>query len=89
MPSALLRACSGRPGCPQLVSRGKCADCSRAAERARGNSGGRGYGSTWRAFRFFFFRLLIAAGITPVCGVSLPGGPVMTMSLCRQRGILQ
>ena len=37
MPNALLRACSGRPLCPNLVTAGRCKDCSRATEQRRGN----------------------------------------------------
>lgn len=37
-----LRVCS-TPGCPTLVSKGKCGDCRREAEQARGSRQARGY----------------------------------------------
>lgn len=89
MPSALLRACSGS-GCGgrNLVARGLCLDCARAVEQRRGTAASRGYDRYWLAFREKFPKLLLAAGLPRVCGASLPGGPVMTASQCRARGIL-
>jgi 5-methylcytosine-specific restriction protein A len=51
MATAFLRACSGRPGCPSLVTRGLCPECSRARERSRGSAAARGYGHRWRLYR--------------------------------------
>jgi 5-methylcytosine-specific restriction protein A len=43
-----LRVCT-KPGCPALVSSGRCADHQKAADRARGNATQRGYGSRHRS----------------------------------------
>lgn len=32
--------------------------------------------------------MLVEAGVPPVCGAALPGGPRSTDSLCRSRGLL-
>jgi 5-methylcytosine-specific restriction protein A len=45
MPRAL-RVCP-TPGCPTLTDAGRCADCAREADRARGSFRERGYGSGW------------------------------------------
>lgn len=37
-----LRVCA-EPGCPTLVTSGKCGDCRRKADRARGTKQARGY----------------------------------------------
>lgn len=37
-----LKTCS-TPGCPEIVERGRCPECKRRAERARGTSAQRGY----------------------------------------------
>jgi 5-methylcytosine-specific restriction protein A len=36
------------PSCPNLTEGGRCADCSRTAERRRGSSSARGYGKRHR-----------------------------------------
>lgn len=41
------RVCT-TPGCPTLVDKGRCADCRRKAEQARGTATQRGYGSQHR-----------------------------------------
>lgn len=74
MPSALLRACSS-VGCPNLSHGGPCQTCAKAREQRRGSAHTRGYTRAWEGFRARFKRLLIAAGIAPVCGASLPDGP--------------
>lgn len=40
------RVCS-QPGCPALTDGGRCPDCAREADRARGSFRARGYGSDW------------------------------------------
>ena len=32
--------------------------------------------------------MLITAGVAPVCGAALPGGPAMTASRCKAAGLL-
>lgn len=87
MPSALLRACA-EPGCPELVVSGRCQAHQRATEQRRGSAHARGYTRHWRdVFIPHFRRRLIAAGIAPVCGASLPGGPDLSrVSRCRADG---
>lgn len=88
-PSALLRACA-HPGCPELVESGSCPTHTRQAEQRRGSAASRGYDYYWTSvFRPFFINLLIAAGIPPVCGAALPGGPSMAASRCRAEGRLE
>lgn len=90
MPSAFLRPCAG-PRCSALVPSGYCSECqpsSRQYERERGTSTQRGYGVRWRAFRVWLRGQMIAKHIVPVCGATLPGGPVTSDSQCRQAGLL-
>jgi hypothetical protein len=93
MPAALLRPCA-ELGCPALVPSGpwsskRCPDHQRAQEQRRGSASSRGYTSAWSAFRRRFIGLLVSAGIAPVCGASLPGGPDLTsVSVCRRAGVL-
>lgn len=86
MPYAPLRPCVG--GCGARVKRGRCADCSRHVEQARGSASQRGYGAAWEAFRQQFVAMLIAAGIVPCCGAALPTGPRTQDSQCKADGIL-
>jgi hypothetical protein len=89
MTTAALRPCA-TPGCSALVARGHCArhgHAGRARDR-RGTSTARGYGSTWSAFRRRYIGALAAAGVAPVCGAALPGGPAMAASQCRAAGRL-
>jgi len=92
LPAALLTGCPGDGDgrCPQLVEPGqRCpAHTRRPYDRYRGSASSRGYGATWRAFKERFRQRLIAAGIMPACGASLPTGPVMTASRCRAEGFL-
>lgn len=89
MPAALLRACSEPGGCPELVESGRCPKHQRQTEQRRGTATSRGYDSYWsKVFRPRFMRLLIAAGVAPVCGAALPGGPAMTASTCKAQGLL-
>jgi 5-methylcytosine-specific restriction protein A len=37
--------------CPELVQSGRCPHCTRAADRARGSGGQRGYTAKWARFR--------------------------------------
>jgi 5-methylcytosine-specific restriction protein A len=46
MPRAM-KTCS-TPRCPNLVTAGRCATCTTAAEQARGNATSRGYGGRHR-----------------------------------------
>lgn len=88
VPSALLRGCA-TIGCPELVEHGHCPDHARAQESRRGTASSRGYTSHWsKVFRPSFIRQLIAAGIPPVCGAALHGGPRMADSYCRARNVL-
>lgn len=92
MPSAMLRACA-EPGCPELTRATRCPAHEKAREAEdrtrRGTATERGYDSRhWRPFRERFKAMLIQAGIAPVCGASLPGGPAMTASRCRAEGRL-
>ena len=43
----MAKVCS-RPGCPQLTEAGRCSDCDRQADRARGTAAQRGYDATHR-----------------------------------------
>jgi hypothetical protein len=90
MPSALLRPCLGDGGrCPELVASGRCPAHTRQVEQRRGSAHSRGYTSRyWVPFRARFSRMLLAAGIAPVCGASLPGGPSMAVSRCKAEGLL-
>ncbi len=82
MPLAPLRLCQN---CGALVTR-TCDRCTRRAELFRGSASSRGYGASWRAFRRTFLERLVAAGIAPICGAVLPGGPQTTDSLCHAEG---
>lgn len=93
MPAALMRACAGRPGCPNLVASGVCRDCSsrraKVDAQQRGTAAERGYDTRWVKFRSWFRNRLVAAGIPPVCGASLPGGPdTKAWSHCAGDGVL-
>lgn len=88
MPAALLRACVGRPGCPNLVESGVCGDCAKARAAAKGKTHARGYGANWRAFKAWVIKRLIALGIAPVCGARLPGTRETTDSRCAVAGRL-
>lgn len=65
-----------------------CAAHAREREQYRGSAASRGYDRAWFAFRDRFKAMLIAVGIVPACGASLPGGPAMQASECRRRGHL-
>ncbi len=67
MANALLKTCA-HPGCANLSASGRCVD------HARLSAARRGYGAGWPGLRARFRRLLIAAGIPPVCGARLPSG---------------
>lgn len=79
MPERALRACAG--GCGALVASGRCPNCRRTVNQARPNSSQRGYGWTW--VNWPYLEMLIEAGIEPVCGAVLPGGPVTSNSQCK------
>jgi 5-methylcytosine-specific restriction protein A len=68
MPTAALRPCT-QPGCPQLVSHGRCQTHTRAAmqtyESTRLSSPQRGYNHTWRKLRLMVLRE------EPLCQVCL------------------
>ncbi len=57
MPRRSLRACS-RPGCPNLVRRGRCEDHEKQMQQEydsqRGSSAQRGYGARWQRLRQIF-----------------------------------
>lgn len=66
MPRAL-KVCS-RPGCPHLTATGRCSDCARAADQARGTAAARGYDSTWRARRHaYLVRHPLCLRLHPTC----------------------
>jgi hypothetical protein len=90
MPTAPLRPCPGDGGtCSVLVPSGCCPAHTRVVEQRRGTATSRGYDSHWsKVFRPWYFRQLLAAGIAPVCGAALPGGPSMTASACKAQGLL-
>jgi hypothetical protein len=86
---AAFRPCA-TPGCPELVPSGHCprhGQAGRARDR-RDTSTARGYGVAWGRFRRRFVADLVWAGIAPVCGATLPGGPAMTASACQRDGRL-
>ena len=87
MPTAAMRPCLGN--CHQVGRwpRGRCPACSRQTERAKGTASSRGYGSRWQAFRPRFIGELIKAGVLPICGAHLPGGPQTHDSQCQAEGI--
>jgi hypothetical protein len=89
MPEALLRPCPGGGGtCPELTTGGPCHAHAREREQRRGKTAARGLDTAhWRAFRARFTRMLLAAGIAPVCGAALPEGPTV-MTTCRVAGVL-
>lgn len=91
MPTAALKPCVVN-GCPELTEGGRCPTHRTQVEQRRGSAFYRGYGSSqgsaWQVFRRRFKALLIAQDIPPVCGATLPGGPVTQDSLCKQQGRL-
>ncbi len=75
----------------ELVPSGYCSvhqSFARTQERARGTATARGYGVRWRTFRVWLRNRMIAWHIVPVCGATLPGGPVTTDSQCQAEGRL-
>jgi 5-methylcytosine-specific restriction protein A len=52
--------CTGCPACgdrcPELVPRGRCTGCGRAADRRRGSGSARGYTKRWAAFSKRYLR---------------------------------
>ena len=84
----MLKPCS-EPRCPELVTAGRCQAHTKLKEQRRGSAASRGYDSHWsRVFRPLFIQMLIAAGVAPVCGAALPGGPSMAYSRCKAEGRL-
>lgn len=53
MPLAALRPC-GKPGCRELVGRGRCAAHQGRLPEYRGSAASRGYGRRWRRWRAAF-----------------------------------
>jgi 5-methylcytosine-specific restriction protein A len=51
-----MRPCSGSPTCPNLVSAGRCPDCSRTYEAHRGSRIARGYDAAWLRLRAWFLQ---------------------------------
>jgi hypothetical protein len=85
VPSAPLRSCL-TPGCRALVDKGRCPQCSQHVYR--GSSTAQGYTSQWNKFRTETFpSLLIQAGIVPMCGAAMRGGPTTKDSRCKQLGV--
>jgi hypothetical protein len=86
MPNAALRPCSGS-GCRALVSRGRCPACTRKSDRSRRTTRVITYSETWwRKWRETFTSTLVSAGILPVCGARLPGGPHGYQTRCQAEG---
>ena len=86
MPSAFLRPCPS-PGCPELVTAGRCQTHTKQADAYRGTSSARGYDATWRTFRQYFIRQLIDKHIYPICGARLSGIP-SPYSQCAAQGLV-
>ncbi len=82
MPDAPLRAC---PRCGRL-SRGRCQLCARQGEQQRGNWYQR-FGRDWEKFRERFPGMLIEAGVRPICGEAMPGGPREPLTACAVAGL--
>lgn len=88
MPAAPARPCAGSCGQVGIWSGPRCPACAQARDRQRGTSTQRGYDSrNWGHFRRQFLAMLVAAGIPPVCGATLPGGPVTQDSACKAAGL--
>lgn len=89
MPSAAMRPCLGS-GCTVVGNwpRGRCPACAKTTNQRAGTAASRGYGSHWQAFRLVFIGQLVNAGISPVCGATLPGGPRTADSECKAQGVL-
>jgi 5-methylcytosine-specific restriction enzyme A len=85
MPAALMRACSGRPGCPALVTAGACEDCKRARQTAyddrRGTAASRGYTAQWAAYSRW-----ARSTVLLYCGDRMPGAPETDDSVCKREG---
>jgi hypothetical protein len=88
MPTGALRYCAA-VNCPALVRSGYCPAHQRPLERRRGSAHARGYTAYWHAiFRPAFIARLVAAGIPPICGAALPGGPQTAHSRCQAAGLV-
>lgn len=81
MPAALLKQCTGRSGCPNLVEHGRCPDCSRQAEARRGSRQERGYNTEWDHDSKLFRQAY------PFCGMR-PNDEPPVMSRCHELGIV-
>jgi hypothetical protein len=97
MPMAAMRPCSV-PGCAELVAGrargGKCELHRRKYERDHSNQRRAAqigddsvYGAKWRRFRRVFVGQLVAAGVLPICGATLPDGPASNPSACKSDGL--
>lgn len=84
MPDAPKRPCAG--GCGALVTKGRCARCSRQTEQRRGSAASRGYGWRWNLLRIAFIRELVNRQVPPVCGARLDGLSSAD-SLCTVEGL--
>ena len=87
MATAPPRPCPS-PGCAARVPRGYCSVHRKQLDRGRLTSTARGYDVAWARFRKRFITELVAAGLLPVCGASLPDGPQGDASECRRLGVL-
>lgn len=89
MPAAPERLCSGTCGRTLKATgrRTKCEACARTVEQTRGTRTARGYGSTWTRWRLHYLAALVAQGIPPICGATLPEGPQTTHSQCKAAGL--
>lgn len=88
MPTRSVSPCLGRCGRVGRFTAGRCPACARVVDRRRGSAHDRGYGASWRAFRPQFIGQLVDAGVLPVCGAVLPGGPTTEDSSCKAQGLL-
>jgi 5-methylcytosine-specific restriction endonuclease McrA len=78
------------PGCPSpAVRNGRCLPHQQQANQARAAGRVFAYSTAWwHHFRLQFVAALIRAGLVPVCGAALPGGPdTAAFSQCRRDGV--
>lgn len=88
MPAAPARPCAGSCGQVGIWSGPRCPACAQAQEATRRTRRVITYSETWwRRWRRGFVVRLVAAGINPECGATMPGGPATNPSECRRLGL--
>lgn len=75
------------PGCPRTVDRGHCSGHQRQRDQRRGSAASRGYDAKWHRLVAAFYAELVAAGVPPVCGATLPSVLATGDSLCAAEGL--